>query len=167
MRRPILALPLLLAAAPLPAATPTCPADDTLARDMLAQVNQVRGRSRTCAGNYLTAAPPLVWSDTLAQAARRHAADMAGRDAMGHSGSDGSDAWQRLETAGYTPLAGAENLAAGYPDVAATLARWADSPTHCANLMDPIYTQIGAACATARGSEYGTYWVLELAAPLE
>ena len=36
---------------------------------------------------------PLAWSENLAAAARRHAADMAAHPGLVHTGSDGSEAW--------------------------------------------------------------------------
>jgi len=33
--------------------------------------------------------------------------------------------------------------------------------------MRPDFTEIGVACARAPSSEYGTYWTLKLAAPLD
>ena len=35
---------------------------------------------------------------------------------------------------------------------------WIKSPSHCANLMNPAYTEMGAAFAVNARSEMGVYW---------
>ena len=38
------------------------------------------------------------------------------------------------------------------------VAGWIKSPQHCANLMNPAYTEMGAGFAVNAGSEMGVYW---------
>lgn len=60
-----------------------------------------------------------------------------------------------------------ENIAAGYDTVSAVMDGWLASPGHCANLMNPNFTQIGVACIRgSTGNAYGTYWTMDLARPL-
>jgi uncharacterized protein YkwD len=42
---------------------------------------------------------------------------------------------------------------------------WIDSPGHCANLMAPIFTELGAAGYTNPDSTYGTYWTQAFGRP--
>ncbi len=42
---------------------------------------------------------------------------------------------------------------------------WIDSPGHCANIMNPNYTEVGVACAQNAMSTYKQYWTMNLAAP--
>lgn len=76
----------------------------------------------------------LRWDPAALDVARAHAADMAGRGAIGHSGSDGSDLATRLDRGHVSYSQGFENVgrAAGAGEVhLAFLA----SPGHRANLM--------------------------------
>jgi uncharacterized protein YkwD len=51
--------------------------------------------------------------------------------------------------------------------VAQTVADWLDSPGHCANIMNPAFTEMGAAYAVNPGNENRTpYWTQMLARPL-
>jgi uncharacterized protein YkwD len=38
------------------------------------------------------------------------------------------------------------------------MAGWIKSPEHCANLMNPAFSEMGAAFAVDRKSELGVYW---------
>jgi uncharacterized protein YkwD len=42
---------------------------------------------------------------------------------------------------------------------------WIDSPGHCANLMNPAYTDMGAGFAVSAASEMGVYWAQAFGAP--
>lgn len=47
---------------------------------------------------------------------------------------------------GWTRLG--ENVAAGYPTIAAVTTGWMNSPGHCQNLLDSRFTHLGAQQAT-------------------
>jgi uncharacterized protein YkwD len=133
---------------------------------MLDLVNQARATSRNCGNRMFHAARPVRWSDSLAEASRLHAEDMARYNYFSHSGRDGSDPGQRVERAGYRFRSTGENIAAGghmRPEDA--MAGWIKSPGHCANLMDPRYTDMGAAFAVNPGSEMGVYWTQAFGTP--
>lgn len=132
---------------------------------MLARVNAARSAARACGARGMAPAPRLAWSQWLALAARRHAADMAANDFVAHAGSDGARVDRRAERAGYDWRAIGENVGAGAPDVARAVERWLGSPGHCRNLMSPDYADAGAACVTAPGTRYETYWTLVLGEP--
>ena len=59
-----------------------------------------------------------------------------------------------------------ENIAAGSqmtPETA--VAGWIRSPGHCANLMNPGFSEMGAAFAVDARSEMGVYWTQAFGAP--
>ncbi len=100
------------------------------------------------------------------QAASAHSQDMVSRSFFSHTGSNGSSPGQRVTATGYVWTTVGENIAAGYGSVAAAVDGWAASPGHCANLMNPNFTQLGIACVPgAAGNPYRTYWTMKLARP--
>lgn len=110
---------------------------------------------------------PLQLSWTLQRIALWKASDTALHDYMEHD--DGFRSWeQRFADCGYDYQAlGAtigENLAAGYPEGAATLAMWESSPPHNANLLNPAFSVVGIkrVPAAGAGDPYGWYWAMEL-----
>jgi len=158
-RRPasIVALCLLLAACG--AEPPPDLGPDGVAALLLAEVNAVRVEGRVC-GDRGAFAPthPLALDARLTIAAQVHADDMHARGTMSHTGGDGSDPGQRVARTGYAAATWGENVAAGYPSVDAVTAGWLGSDGHCANLMNPAFTEFG-------GGEAGRYWVQVFARP--
>jgi uncharacterized protein YkwD len=136
------------------------------AQRVLDLVNQARATARSCGNRAFNAARPVRWNGALAEASRLHAEDMARHDYFSHRGRDGSEPAQRVERAGYRYRATGENIAAGTqmtPENA--VAGWIRSPGHCANLMNPAYTEMGAAFAVNAGSEMGVYWAQAFGTP--
>ncbi|MFF8290920.1 CAP domain-containing protein [Streptomyces sp. NPDC016309] len=78
--------------------------------------------------------PPLKVHRKLARAARGHSVDMAGRNRLSHRGSGGSTLVGRINRTGHAWGMAGENVARGYPDAAAVLRGWMDSPGHRANI---------------------------------
>ena len=107
------------------------------------------------------ALPALHADPALAEAARRHAAELAATRRLDHRSADGSDLGRRLARAGYDYVRAAENLAAAPPDPGLILSLWLESPTHRVNLMAPGYSAAGIACAPGATR---SYWVLILGA---
>lgn len=136
-----------------------------VAARVLKLVNMAREHARRCGGRRLSAAPPLSLSQTLTDAASRHARDMAQHESFGHVGSDGSRPAKRVSEAGYRWRATGENIAAGQSDPDAVVAAWLDSPGHCANVMGPKYKEMGVAFALAPEESPAIYWALEFASP--
>lgn len=143
----------------VPASVPAAQACDIpdFAAQMLAAINEARATTRTCGGTSIAPARPLVWNDQLAQAAAKHSSDMASRNFVSHTGSDGSSAADRANAAGYRGAVG-ENLAGGQTSVGQMMNELLRSPAHCANLMDPAYRTAGAACVSNRSTTYKTHW---------
>ncbi len=129
-------------------------------------VNAARAAPRYCGNRKFNAARPLRWNDSLAEASRLHAADMARNNYFSHSGRDGSNPAQRVERAGYRYRSTGENIAAGgQMKPADAVAGWIKSPGHCANLMNPAFTEMGVAFAVERRSELGVYWAQAFGTP--
>lgn len=133
---------------------------------VLELVNRARAAPRNCGNQAFGAAPPVRWNGTLASASRLHAEDMARHDYFSHGGRDGSTPAQRVERAGYRYRATGENIAAGTQMQADdAVAGWIRSPGHCANLMNPAFTEMGAAFAVNAASEMGIYWAQAFGTP--
>ncbi len=132
---------------------------------VLELVNQARATPRYCGRTTYKAAAPLRWNETLAQASRLHAEDMAQHNYFSHRGRDGSSPAQRIERAGYRYRAMGENLAGGQLQPEDAVAGWIKSPEHCANLMSPAFTEMGSAYAVDPASEMGVYWAQAFGRP--
>jgi len=74
-----------------------------------------------------------------------------------HTGLDGSTPGDRIRNAGYSWTAYGENIAKGYTTEQAVMDAWIKSEEHCINIMNPVFTELGAAKA-------GSYWVQEFGA---
>jgi hypothetical protein len=92
-------------------------------------------------------------------AAENHCQDMATHNFFSHYGSDGSSPGTRMTRAGYSARAGGENIAWGYPSVAAVMDGWEHSSGHYNNIVSSAYQEAGfARCGT-------NIWVADFAAP--
>jgi uncharacterized protein YkwD len=142
------------------------PADDSsVARQVLTLVNAARAEKRLCGSENFSAAKPLNLNSMLSKAAQLHAEDMARHQQMQHEGSDGSSPAQRVTRQGYRWKAVGENVAAGAGTAAEVVAGWLHSPGHCANIMNPVFTEMGIAYAVNQRDEYAVYWAQEFATP--
>ena len=101
-----------------------------------------------------------MWNNRLAQAAANHANDMVTHNFFSHDGSDGLGVSDRADAVAYNWRAIGENIAAGQRDIEEVHQGWLDSPGHCRNIMNSLYTEVGAACVTSNSADYGTYWVV-------
>lgn len=125
---------------------------------VLALVNQARSRPQHCGDKAFTPAPPLRLNATLYSIANAHAGDMAHHDYFSHTGRDGSTVDGRATRAGYAWHAIGENIAAGQLSADAAMRGWMNSPGHCANIMSPAFSEMGAAFVVNRQSGPGIYW---------
>ena len=135
------------------------PGQETAGREMLDAVNQARATPRNCGTRAFGAAPPVAWNGALAAAALAHSRDMATHRHFAHTGTDGSGVGTRAERAGYRWRTIGENIAAGQASAQEAVAGWIDSPGHCANLMNPTFTEMGAGYDIRRATMPGSaYW---------
>jgi uncharacterized protein YkwD len=132
---------------------------------ILQLVNEARGEARMCGDVKFEAAAPLRDSTTLSLAALEHAQDMAQHQFFQHQGSDGSDPGARATRAHYVWSRVAENIAAGVMSPEEVVAGWLASPGHCANIMQPLVTDMGSGYAIAGDNKFGIYWAQVFARP--
>lgn len=135
------------------------------ANQMIEAVNKARDTGRICGDTFYDPAGPLTWNMRLADAAHIHAVDMAANNHFEHQGTDGSTPGSRIRRQGYSPKAWGENIAAGFIDIDSVVANWLESPGHCANIMSPDYTEIGASSAENTYSQYSIFWTQVFASP--
>ncbi|WP_375139991.1 CAP domain-containing protein [Pseudomonas viridiflava] len=132
---------------------------------LLDQVNAARAKPRMCGKRPFAAARPVVWNATLEMAAQGHSQSMASENYFQHRGFDGDSPADRARAAGYAGRQIGENIAAGQSSASKAMASWLASPGHCANLMNPMFTEMGAAYATGTQTDYGVYWTMLFGAP--
>ena len=125
---------------------------------VLAEVNRARAQARTCGTRRFAATTPLRWNPALANAALAHSQDMAGRDYFSHTAPGGGTVAERVGKQGYGWTRIGENIAAGAGSVTQAMQGWLASPGHCANLMNPEFTEMGAAYALNPRSTHSLYW---------
>ncbi|MCF6782067.1 CAP domain-containing protein [Stutzerimonas stutzeri] len=125
---------------------------------LLDLINQARGQARQCGTQSFSAATPLAWSAALGTAAEAHGRAMANGNFFSHLGSDGRTPGDRAELAGYDGAQIGENIAAALDTPRKVVDGWLASPGHCANLMNPRFSDLGAAYAVDPQSDGGIYW---------
>ncbi len=145
-----------------PPATQDRPA---VAARVLELINAARASTQRCGGVPYPAVAPLVSNATLEHAAQDYAQEMATFGFMDHTGHDGSAPHERITRSGYRWSDIGENLASGVATPEAAVEGWLHSPEHCANIMEPAYTQMGVGFATSPRSDAGIYWALEFGRP--
>lgn len=145
---------------------PPAPHDQAaIRRQVLQLTNQARAHARRCGPTPFAAVAPLSLNATLSRAALLYAQDMATYGYMSHTGHDGSSPAARITRSGYRWREVGENLASGIMTPEEVIAGWLQSPDHCANLMDPLFTQMGVAFAVSPHREVGVYWAMEFGTP--
>jgi len=132
---------------------------------LLELINSARAQSRQCGTQAFTATKPLTWNATLASAALDHTRSMANNNFFDHKDRDGRTPGDRAELAGYSGQLVGENIAAGQDTPRKVLDGWLTSPGHCANLMNPQFSELGAAYAVDPKSDAGIYWTSLFGAP--
>lgn len=140
------------------------PAWTALEDRVLVLTNQERAAGATCGANYYAPAAPLTSDPQLREAARCHSLDMAVQDYFSHDSLDGSSFVDRINAAGYTWRAVAENIAGGYGTEAAVIAGWMNSPGHCVNIMAD-YDEVGVGYAQDARATYRYLWTQDFGTP--
>ena len=136
-------------------------------------INQARSQTQNC--GYKGIKPPvpaLAWNTKLYEAAQIHSNDLAQSNTFDHTGSGtstdvvaqaqhpgiGSTPPERIEYEGYLWNSYGENIAAGQSTLSSVMTSWLNSPGHCANIMNPNFTEVGMAKADNANSDYKIYW---------
>jgi uncharacterized protein YkwD len=135
----------------------------TLEAAVVTKVNQKRAAGAVCGGVTKPPVPALTVNAKLRCAARNHSKDMANKNFMSHTGSNGSTFAQRITAAGYAWLAAAENVAAGYATASAVMTGWMASSGHCKNIMSSSYKHIGVGYAFNSTADFDHYWTIDFA----
>ncbi|SFR45209.1 Cysteine-rich secretory protein family protein [Marinobacter daqiaonensis] len=138
---------------------------DATEQALLERVNEARGEARQCGDESFDAAQPLSWNCKLEDAALAHSTEMAELEFFSHTGPDGVRIGERVNDRGYRWSAVGENIAAGQNSVDDVVDGWLSSPGHCANIMSPKFTEMGAARVEAPGSQYSPFWTQVFARP--
>ncbi|QAY94071.1 CAP domain-containing protein [Pseudomonas sp. ACM7] len=131
-----------------------------VSKALLAQVNAARSKPRLCGRQRFAAARPLTWNAALGAAAQGHSKAMAYGNYFAHQDPDGDMPADRARAAGFRGRQIGENIAAGQGSPSKAMSGWLASPGHCANLMNPMFTQMGAAYAADARSDEGVYWTM-------
>lgn len=118
---------------------------------VLTLTNEARARGARCGDQTFPPAAPLAFHPQLHAAARSHSQDMSARNYFSHRTPEGLGPSERARAAGYPSNFVAENIAQGQRSSVEVVEDWLESPGHCANLMDPRYTYLGA-------GEHNLYW---------
>ncbi|KAK9759639.1 hypothetical protein K7432_017164 [Basidiobolus ranarum] len=94
-------------------------------------------------------------------AAQMHSEDQAYRlRHMSHTGSDGSDAGDRISSAGFQWRRYGENVAQGYRSETQVMSSWLKSPPHRKNILNPGFTHFGAGYESKNA-----FWTQNFATP--
>ncbi len=136
-------------------ATPTFPIITDANHPILEKVNTLRVQGCKCGTTTMKPVPSLTWNGQLMASAQAHSDDMKAHNNMNHTGSDGSSFSQRITRAGYEWRTAGENIAFGYATEQAVFDGWKASVTHCKNMMNPDFKDIGVARADK-------YWTMDL-----
>jgi len=122
--------------------------------------------------------PPLQVSAALTNAAKWMANDMASKNYLNHTDSQGRDPFVRMTGFGYNAqtLRG-ENVAAGNPDAQGTFNSWRDACdpnpmgtctyAHRQNMLNPQFVVIGVGEAYNPNSTFGYYWAADFGGTLD
>jgi len=108
------------------------------------------------------AAPALVRSTLLDEAARMKAEHMAAEGYFAHYSPGGISPWFWFDRVGYRYAHAGENLAVHFSDSAAVVDAWMKSPTHKANIINSSYTEIGIGVARGQYEGFDTLFVVQL-----
>jgi len=115
-------------------------------QEVLVLTNAARAKGHNCdsEGNFGPASA-LSMEPHLRCSARLHSQYMArvGDDFAHTQRETGLDPFERMRAAGYSFFAAGENIAVGQSSPTEVVNGWLDSDGHCANIMNPQFTQIG------------------------
>jgi uncharacterized protein YkwD len=125
---------------------------------LLTLVNKARQSGRFCGKKWYPATDKVTWDDRLEKAAKEHSEDMNNQNLLSHKGSNGLYVDDRLYSQSYFWKACGENVAYGMLYENQVMEEWLKSPGHCANIMNPAYTEMGVWLT-------GLYWTQVLAQP--
>ncbi|PKQ60342.1 hypothetical protein BZG02_19730 [Labilibaculum filiforme] len=127
---------------------------------LLDMVNEVRASGTTCETTYYPPVGAVTWNSTLEAAALKHSKDMKDNDFFSHTSFNGDKFVDRLNAAGYNYNNAGENIALGYSTEENVINAWLTSQGHCANIMNPNFTEMGV-------GRIENYWTQDFGKPKE
>lgn len=140
--------------------------DKAFSDRVLDALNAARAVPRKCGTVDYPAAGPVKWNVQTELAARTQAEYLQQNNLFGHNGANASTVGDRLTATGYLWYTVGENLAAGYTDFADVVKGWLDSPSHCVNVMNGAFADLGVVMVPGTSSNtYKTYWGMVMARP--
>lgn len=148
---------------PTPLPQPDQPLNDFQSL-VLNLVNSARAQGRNCGSDFFPAAPAVNWDTRIQDAALAHSADMAQNQNFSHTGTNGSNAGDRLLIQDYNWNTWGENILVGLDDARDAVDAWIGSSGHCTIIMNPSLKEVGA--GVAQGIFQGnnaSYWTLVFA----
>jgi len=111
---------------------------------------------------------PVTFNRRLSAAAHVQCSDMAAGDFLGHTGSDGANAQQRIERQGYDWQAYGEILGREYEGNAREMVdTWLRSPRHAEVMLSPDYTEFGVSVIHKGVRRATWYWAAVFGKPLD
>ncbi len=112
--------------------------------EVLRLTNEARAAGHNCdSKGSFGSADPLTMSPILRCSSRLHSKDMGEQSYFDHTAPDGRDPFERMADAGYMGFTMGENIAKGQQSPSEVVNGWLDSDGHCANMMNPDFTEIG------------------------
>ena len=100
---------------------------------------------------------PLKFNWELSRVARMKSQDMINKNYFSHTSPTYGSPFNMMENFGFKFTAAGENIAYGQTTPAEVMNSWMNSPGHRANILSPIYTEIGVGAAKkANGTLYWT-----------
>ena len=133
----------------------TVPEYEEKVEEIIGLINDVRAQAGVA---------PVSKQDQLRRAADVHLFDMTFHDFFSHTGSDGTTPGDRVARTGYHAGAVAELLAARSSSAQTVLDAWMGRSQRD-DVLNPAFTEVGAAYAVALNAAYTYYWTVVLAQP--
>jgi uncharacterized protein YkwD len=122
--------------------------------EVLAAVNKIRKAGCKCGEVTYAPTGQVTWNQNLEEAALYHSEDMSQNNYFAHVAPNGETPADRVTKFGYQYLGFGENLYAAFgfsPTATEVVENWKNSQTHCTNLMNPKFKEMGVA-------NFNNYW---------
>ena len=112
---------------------------------LLELINKQRAAGCNCGNKKMPKVAAVTYNSLLDVSSLRHANDMKRKDFFSHTGSDKSNFSKRITESGYVWRFAGENIAKGQLNALEVFQDWKKSASHCENLMNGNYKELGLA----------------------
>jgi uncharacterized protein YkwD len=113
--------------------------------DLFTKINIVRAENDL---------PLFIKSEKLDEAATLKGNDMVINNYFAHISPSGISPWSWIIKSGYSYRRAGENLAINFRNSESLIKAWLDSPKHKANILNPLFTEIGYAVVERKHKGY-------------